>query len=135
MNGLDAFLTRGRAAAQELQTEQIHLWLPGPDVFDRTTGQTIPGPPAADYYTGQARVKPITAATGQDTEAGERNVTLRDFMVSLPWTTVSARPATGSLIEVLSSPDARMAGLQLWVTAVDFSATATAWRIRAEDRS
>ena len=134
--GFQEFLARGRAAAEELQLDRIHLWLPGPDVFDRTTGTTTPGAPAADYYTGGARVKPVAAASGEEVEAGEQQVTLHDFEVSVPWSTaVTAPPVPGAVIDVLDSPDARMIGLRLWVTTVEFSSTATAWRIRAEVRS
>lgn len=132
----EAFLARGRAAAEELQRESVHLWLPGPDVFDRTTGTTTPGPPAVDYYTGKARVKPVAASSGAEVEASERMVTLHDFEVSVPWTTtVTERPVSGAVIDVLDSPDTRMAGLRLWVTSVEYNSTATAWRIRAEVRS
>jgi hypothetical protein len=134
--GFQEFLARGRAAAEELQFDRIHLWLPGPDVFDRTTGTTTPGPAAADYYTGSARVKPVAAASGEEADAGERVVTLHDFEVSLPWSTaVIGEPVPGAVVDVLDSPDARMVGLRLWVTTVGYSSTATAWRIRAEARS
>ncbi|MFB7288979.1 DUF6093 family protein [Actinacidiphila glaucinigra] len=132
MKGLAAFLARGRAAAQELQSERIRLWLPGEGTFDRTTGTTTPTV-AADYYTGPARVKPVT--TSQEVEAGETTVALRDYVVSVPWSTaVGERPVPGALVDVLASPDARMVGLRLWVTDIEHSSTATAWRIRAEDR-
>ncbi|MFJ8110429.1 DUF6093 family protein [Streptomyces sp. NPDC096132] len=134
--GFEEFLTRGRAAAAELQRDRIHLWMPGPDVFDRTTGTTTPGPPTADYYTGGARVKPVAAASGEEVDAADRQITLNDFEVSVPWsTTVTERPLPGAVLDVLDSPDTRMVGLRLWVTGVEFNSTATAWRIRAETRS
>ncbi|MEH0445428.1 DUF6093 family protein [Streptomyces sp. B21-102] len=134
--GFEEFLARGRAAAEELQREEIHVWMPGPDVFDRVTGTTTPGPPAADYYTGPARVKPIAAASGEEVEAGEREVSLHTFEISVPWaTTVTERLLPGAVVDVLDSPDARMVGLRLWVTGSEFNSTASAWRIRAEDRS
>jgi hypothetical protein len=135
VTALDALLAAGRAAASGLQRERIRLWLPGPGVFNRDTGTTTPEV-AADYYTGLARVKASSASTGQEVEAGEKTVTLRDFVVSLPWDAdVSGRPVVGALVDVLASPEARMVGLRLWVTDVEFGSTATAWRLRAEDRS
>ncbi|MFJ8109987.1 DUF6093 family protein [Streptomyces sp. NPDC096132] len=134
--GFEEFLARGRAAAEDLQRDRIHLWMPGPDVFDRATGTTTPGPPLVDYYTGGARVKPVAAASGEEVDAAERQITLTDFEVSVPWsTTVTERPLPGAVLDVLDSPDTRMVGLRLWVTSVEFNSTATAWRIRAEVRS
>ncbi|MGJ5898551.1 DUF6093 family protein [Streptomyces niveiscabiei] len=132
--GFEEFLARGRAAAEDLQRDRIHLWMPGPDVFDRATGTTTPGPPLVDYYTGEARVKPV--ASSEEVTAAEREITLTDFEVSVPWSTaVTERPLPGAVIDVLAAPDTRMVGLRLWVTGVKFNSTATAWRIRAEVRA
>ncbi|MGW6603324.1 DUF6093 family protein [Streptomyces sp. NPDC055036] len=132
---LAELLARGRAAAKELQQETIRLYRPAEGNFDWDTGTGTPG---ADLvlYDGAARVKPASSQ-GQEVDAGEQNVTLRDYNVSLPW--AAPRPSTlprpGDVIDVITSPDARMPGLRLWVTGGDYSSTATAWRIRAEDRS
>jgi hypothetical protein len=83
-------------------------------------------------------VKAIAAATGEDTEAGEREVLLREYEVSLPWSTAlppGTRVLPGTRIEVTASQDARMVGLVLWVLGATFSDQSTAWRIRTEDRS
>jgi hypothetical protein len=117
--------------------EQVRLYRQGPDVFDRTTGQTAPGPQTV-FYTGKARVKGIAQSTGEDTGAGEREVVLREYEVGLPWATTlppGVRILAGDRIEVLSSGDPRMGGLILWVVGAVFSEQSTAWRIRAEDRS
>ncbi|MGM9380340.1 DUF6093 family protein [Streptomyces antibioticus] len=134
--GFEEFLARCRVAAEDLQRDRIRLWMPGPDVFDRATGTTTPGPPTADYYTGQARVKPVAAASGEEVVAADRPVTLTDFEVSVPWAaTVTGRPVPGAVVDVLTSPDSRMVGLRMWVTSIEFNSFATAWRIRAEVRS
>lgn len=134
MSALDAALAAGRAAALELQRETVTLYRPGEGAFDWSTGTTAPASATA-IYSGQARVKPA-AQVGEEAEAGEQNVTLRDYIVSLPWSTVpSARPKPGDVLDVSASPDARMVGLRLWVTGVQYSSTATVWRISVEDRS
>lgn len=136
MTDLDAFLTRGRAAAEELQREEVAIRPPAEGGFDWETGQDAPASENA-IYTGQARVKPIARARGEEVDAGEANVTLREYTVSIPWSLYppEQRVVPGYVVDVLASPDLRMVGLRLWVTGVEYSATATAWRISAEDRS
>lgn len=135
MSALDAALAAGRAAALELMRDEVRLYRPGEGGFDWSTGTDGPAD-ALVLYEGAARVKPAARSRGEEVDAGEQNVTLREFIVSVPWSTeVSERPAVGDLMDVTASPDARMVGLRLWVSGVEFSATATAWRISAEDRS
>ncbi|CAM5681409.1 MULTISPECIES: DUF6093 family protein [Streptomyces] len=135
MNELDAILAAGRAAAAALARETVAMYRPGADDFDWSTGTTTPAASTA-LYTGPARVKPLSAE-GREVDAGEQPLTLRRFTVSLPWAAPvpPLRPRPGDVIDVLASPDARMAGLRLWVTGADYSSTATAWRISAEERS
>ncbi|MET9467788.1 DUF6093 family protein [Streptomyces sp. NPDC006544] len=135
MSDLEAALAAGRLAALELQRETITLYRPGDDGFDWGSGTDTPGPATA-IYSGPARVKPAAQSRGEEVDAGEQNVTLREYTVSVPWdTVVSTQPAVGDLMDVTASPDARMVGLRLWVTGVQYSSTATAWRITGEDRS
>lgn len=135
MSALEAALAAGRLAALELQRETITLYRPGDDGFDWNAGTDAPGP-ATVIYSGPARVKPAAQSRGEEVNAGEVNTTLREYTISLPWgTAVGERPAVGDLVDVTASPDARMVGLRLWVTGFQYSSTATAWRITAEDRS
>jgi len=135
VSALEAALTAGRLAALELQRETITLYRPGDGGFDWDTGTDSPAA-ATVIYSGPARVKPAAQSRGEEVDAGEANVTLREYTVSVPWdTAVSQLPAVGDLMDVSASPDARMVGLRLWVTGLQFSSTATAWRITAEDRS
>ena len=135
MSGLEAALTAGRTAAEALLVDTIRMWRPGPDVFDRETGQMVPGPPAAEFWTGRARVK-VAQISAEQVQAGEQEVQLRQYRVSLPFDVElpAGRPEPGDLIDVTASPDPRMAGLRLWIVGVQYSGTATAWRIIAEDR-
>ncbi|MFI6138054.1 DUF6093 family protein [Streptomyces griseus] len=138
MRGLAAFLARGRQAHQDLMGESLRLYRQSPDVFDRDTGTTVPGPQTTLYGPGPGRVKPVAQATGTEEQAGEREVLLRDYEVALPWSAElppGVRVLAGDRFEVLASQDPRMPGLILWVTAAQYSGTATAWRISAEDRS
>ncbi|KFK91496.1 hypothetical protein IX27_00215 [Streptomyces sp. JS01] len=138
MHGLGAFLARGRQAHQELMGETLRLYRQGEGVFDRDTGGTVPGPQTTLYGPGPGRVKPVAQASGTEEQAGEREIMLRDYEVALPWDAElppDTRVLAGDRIEVLSSADPRMPGLILWVTAAQYSGTATAWRISAEDRS
>lgn len=135
MSDLEAALAAGRLAALEMQRETIALYRPGDDGFDWGTGTDSPAA-AMVIYSGPARVKPAAQSRGEEVDAGEVNVTLREYTVSVPWATeVDNLPAVGDLIDVTASPDARMVGLRLWVTGIQYSSTATAWRITGEDRS
>ncbi len=134
---LDSVLAAGRAAARARMRDTVRLYAQAPDTFDRTTGTTVPGIQTT-LYEGAGRVKPIAQAAGEETQAAEREVRLLEYEVSLPWETPlseGTRVVPGLRLEVASSPDARMAGLVLWVLGAQFSDQATAWRLIAEDRS
>ncbi|MFD6474384.1 DUF6093 family protein [Streptomyces anulatus] len=130
-------LARGRWAAEARMLDTVRVFTQGEDVFDRDTGVTVPGP-VTILYEGHGRVKPVSQSTGEETQAGEREVVLREVEVALPWATVlpaGTRVLPGTRVKVLASEDPRMAGLVLWVTSSQFSAQVTAWRISTEDRS
>jgi hypothetical protein len=135
VSALEASLAAGRSAAEELMRETVKMFRPVESGLDWSTG-AVPETAEPPMYSGKARVKPGAQSRGEETNAGEQNVTLRDYLVSLPWSTVPGmRPKPGDVLDVTASPDARMVGLRLWVTGVQYSSTATAWRISAEDRS
>ena len=137
MSSLDAVLAAGRTAAEARMRDTVRLYSQAPDVFNRATGTTTAGAQTT-LYSGKARVKAIAESTGQETEAGEREIVLREYEVQLPWATSlpsGTRVLPGMRVEVSSSLDARMTGLILWVTGATFSDQSTAWRIRTEDRS
>ncbi|WP_327378009.1 DUF6093 family protein [Streptomyces sp. NBC_01216] len=138
MTALDEALAAGRREAEALMRETITIFRPGPDIFDRTTGLSVPGPPVVVFYTGAARVKPAQLADSE-VQAGEREVVLRQYRVTLPFATElpasGERPRAGDVVDVAASPDPRLAGLRLWVTGVHYGSTATAWRIITEERS
>jgi hypothetical protein len=134
---LTALLAAGRAAHEELMVDTVRLQRPGTDVYNAATGATTQ-PDARVLYEGPGRVKPTADSSQQATEVGERAVATRRYEVALPWSTVplaADRVVPGDQVLVVTSPDPRLAGRVLWVEAVQESATATAWRITAEDRS
>jgi hypothetical protein len=137
VTALDAVLAAGRRAAEARMRDTVRLYSQAPDGFDRTSGTSTPGAKTT-LYAGKARVKAIAQSTGEETEAGERELVLREYEVQLPWATTlpaGTRVLPGMRVEVTGSPDARMVGLVLWVTGAAFSDQSTAWRIRTEDRS
>ncbi|MFD5081862.1 DUF6093 family protein [Kitasatospora sp. NPDC058406] len=128
-----AALTAGRAMAEARMQESIRLSHPGPDVYDPVTGETTTS--STLLYTGKAQVKPLQSMP-EDVQAGQREAVLMRYEVKLPFAAVPAAPVLpGDTATVDTSPDPRMPGLVLHVTGVAYSATATAWRISAEDRS
>lgn len=134
---LDVLLTQGRAAHEALMMDTVRLSVPGATTFDRDTGQDVAGPPSV-LYEGKARVKPSALSTAEEKQAGEREVLLSRYEVAVPWTSTvlgGGRVPPGAVVDVVDSPDARLQGLRLWVTSVQYGATATAWRIQTEDRS
>lgn len=134
---VDGALAAGRAAAESRMLDTVRLYRQGPDGFDRATGTTTPGT-RTTLYDGQARVKPIAQASGEDVQAADREVRLLEYQVSLPWDTplsTGQRVLPGDRVEVLASRDARMVGLVLWVSGTQFGDQATAWRLTTEDRS
>jgi hypothetical protein len=139
VKGMDALLARARAAHEALMVDSVRVYRPGEPVFDRATGSTVPGQETAIYGPAKGRVKPSALSTAEQAQAGEREIALARYEVALPWGVVLPdgvdRMLPGDLVEVTASPDTRLASLVLWVASVQFSATATAWRLIAEDRS
>lgn len=135
MSELDALLKEGRTAAEQLYRDAVTIRAAAEGGFDWESGADTPGTGAV-LYTGKARVKP-DAQVGREVDAGERNTTLREYTVSVPWDSPAPpeRVVPGATVDVDASPDARLVGLRLWVTGVEYGSTATAWRIAAEDRS
>lgn len=117
--------------------DAVRVWRPGTPTFNRSTGTTTPGVPL-ELYAGKARVKPFGRSASSGVEAGEREVVVREYVVSLPFSALPASGQTvmpGDQVQVTASADGRMVGRTLWVTVSQLNAQATAWRISAEDRS
>ncbi|PJN24060.1 DUF6093 family protein [Kitasatospora sp. CB02891] len=131
---LAPLLAAGRAAHEELMVDTVQVLAPGSPVYDSATGATV-RPDSRVLYSGRARVKPA-AAVSETAQTGQRLVVQRRYEVALPWSVAALGTVVpGVQVVVDASPDPRLAGLTLWVTSVAESATATAWRLAAEDRS
>jgi hypothetical protein len=129
-------LARARSTAEGLMREQVRLVRRGPDSYDENTHTTVPGA-TTELYSGKGRVK-ANETVGRDIQAGERNLITARYRVSLPWATTlppGLRIRDGDQIEVTTSPDARLAGLILWVVSAEYGSTTSAWRLETEDRS
>lgn len=134
---VDGVLAAGRAAAESRMRDDVRVYSQADDVFDRATGTTVPGATTV-LYEGKGRVKPIAQASGREVQAGDREVRLLAYQVSLPADVPLAagtRLLPGMQVKVLDSPDTRMVGLVLWVTAANYGDQTTAWRLTTEDRS
>nr|WP_275409798.1 DUF6093 family protein [Streptomyces bauhiniae] len=134
---MDSALAAGRRAAEARMRDTVRLYSQAPDVFDRVTGHSTPGVKTT-LYQGRARVSAVAQASGEDTQAGDREVRLLEYQVAVPWGTtlpLGARVLPGMRVDVVASSDARMVGVTLWVTGAQFGDQATAWRISTEDRS
>ncbi|MFG3228114.1 DUF6093 family protein [Kitasatospora sp. NPDC048194] len=134
---LDTLLAAGRTAHEALMVDTVRLVRPGTDVYDPVTGATTQPDARVLYGPGPGRVKP-NVVQDHGKEAGERQVVLRRYQVALPWSAMPLavdRVVAGDQVIVAASPDPRLAGMTLWVTSVEESSTATAWRLETEDRS
>lgn len=138
MSSLDAVLAAGRAASESRMKENIRLYKQVPDTFDRDSGNTVPGAQTV-LYEGKARIKPLSGSSpaGDEQQAGERAVLMHDYVAELPYGTElpdGLAPLRGDRLDVVSSDNPRMVGLELWVTGTESSSQVTAWRITAEER-
>jgi len=131
---LDTLLARGRARARAVMVDTIRVERPGVPVLDRVTGQLTAPAALVLYDDGPGRMKP-QPSVGREVDAGEREIALREYLCSLPWDAAPTLPIErGDLAVVVDSPDAHMVGLRVTVMSVQYSATATAWRLGVEDR-
>ncbi|QYC44936.1 hypothetical protein Nocox_36910 [Nonomuraea coxensis DSM 45129] len=122
-------LGRGRVAALQLMRDTCVIERKdGEPVLDEETGQLEQ--PWTTVYTGVCRVKPRSSS---ETEWGEREVTLAQLVVSLPWDT-APQIQREDRVRVMESEDGWLIGRHLDVVGVSLSGTATARRLLVEDR-
>jgi hypothetical protein len=122
-------LARGRQAALELMRDTCVIERKdGDPVLDAGTGLLVQQ--WETVYTGRCRVKPRSSS---ETEWGEREVTVGQYVTSLPWD-VEAQVRREDRVTVSASEDAWLIGRRLEVVGVSLSGTATARRLLVEDR-
>ncbi|SEN86761.1 DUF6093 family protein [Nonomuraea pusilla] len=126
---VEGVLAAGRAAALKLMRDTCTVERrDGDPVLNEETGQLEQ--PWVTVYTGRCRVKPRSSS---ETEWGEREVTLGQYVAVLPW---DASPAIAreDRLRVTASDDSWLIGRHLEVVGVSFAGTSTARRLLVEDK-
>jgi hypothetical protein len=124
-------LAAGRLAHQQLMVDACTITRLAAPTLNRTTSVLTPGA-GTSLYSGACRVKPQRVPRNE--QAGERLEVVARYELALPF---SALPAgalqVGDRVTITASGDPRLIGQRMAVMAIDFSSTATAWRITIED--
>ena len=125
---VDTVLAAGRTAALKLMRDRC--------LVERLTGQVLnedTGVLEDTYtaiYTGVCRLKPRSSS---ETEWGEHEVTLGQYVAVLPWD-AGAGIKREDRLTITDSDDTRMIGRHLEVVAVQLNGTSTARRLLVEDK-
>lgn len=127
---IQPLLAAGRAAHNQLLVDTCTISRPGVSTLNRTTSVLTPGAPTV-LYSGACRLKPQRVPRNE--EAGERLTVVARYEVALPFASLATDSLqTGDTVTITASGDTRLVGEVFAVMAVDFSSTATAWRITVE---
>lgn len=132
MNAIDIqpLLAAGRAAHDQLLVDTCTISRPGTPVLDRPTSVLTPGASTV-LYSGACRLKPQRVPRNE--EAGERLTIVARYELALPFASLASDDLrVGDAVVITASGDTRLDGQPFAVMAVDFSSTATAWRITVE---
>ncbi|MGW4663183.1 DUF6093 family protein [Streptosporangium sandarakinum] len=126
---LEAALSDGRREALTLMRDTCTVERKsGEPVFNEDTGQYEQT--WAAVHTGPCRIKPRGHA---ESEFGEREVTLHQYVAVLPWDAAPEIRREDRLV-ITASDDAWLVGRPLEVIDVGYAGTATARRLVVEDR-
>jgi hypothetical protein len=127
---IQPLLAAGRNAHNQLLVDSCTISRPGAPTLNRTTSVLTPGTPTV-LYSGACRLKPQRVPRNE--EAGERLTVVARYEVALPFASLAADDLqTGDTVTITASGDTRLVDQVFAVMAVDFSSTATAWRITVE---
>jgi hypothetical protein len=127
---IQPLLAAGRNAHNQLLVDTCTISRPGAPTLNRTTSVLTPGSPTV-LYSGACRLKPQRVPRNE--EAGERLTVVARYEVALPFASLATDSLqTGDTVTITASGDTRLVGEVFAVMAVDFSSTATAWRITVE---
>lgn len=122
-------LAAGRTAALALMRDTCTVERKdGVPVLDENTGLLVQS--WITIYTGQCRVKPRSSS---ETEWGEREVTLGQYVAVLPWD-ASGQVKREDRLTVSASDDAWLVGRHLEVIGINLAGTSTARRLLVEDK-
>jgi hypothetical protein len=128
---LDGALVDGRAEHERLMIDACTIDRPGTPTLDRATSVLTPGT-ATVLYAGKCRLKGERQA--RPAEAGEELQMVARYELALPFAaTLAGELRVGDRVTMTASGDARLIDQVLYVMAVDFGSTATAWRITVQD--
>ncbi|WP_405673270.1 DUF6093 family protein [Streptomyces sp. NBC_01530] len=127
---IQPLLAAGRAAHNQLLVDTCTISRPGAPTLDRTTSVLTPGPPTV-LYSGACRLKPQRMP--RDEDAGERLTVVARYELALPFAALATDVLhVGDTVTITASGDTRLVDQPFAVLTVDFSSTATAWRITVE---
>lgn len=127
---IQPLLAAGRAAHNQLLVDTCTISRPGAMALNRATSVLTPGA-ATVLYSGACRLKPQRVPRNE--EAGERLTVVARYELALPFASLASDSLrVGDTVTITASGDTRLVNQLFAVMAVDFSSTATAWRISVE---
>ncbi|MER6942494.1 DUF6093 family protein [Nonomuraea sp. NPDC000554] len=126
---VESVLAAGRAAALRLMRDTCTVdRKDGDPVLNEETGELVQ--PYLTVYSGKCRIKPRSSS---ETEWGEHEVTLGQYVAVLPWD-ADGQIQREDRLTVTTSDDAWLIGRQLEVIGISLAGTSTARRILVEDK-
>lgn len=125
---------RGQILAESLMVDACTITRggSGAPTFNSTTGTYTP-PAGSTVYTGACRVKPSALSGNTTVQAGEREVSLWPFAVSVPVSVTDVD--LNDLVTITASADASLVGRELRVRSVARGTFVTARRLDCEEDS
>lgn len=127
---IQPLLAAGRAAHNQLLVDTCTITRAGAPSLNRATSVLTPGTPVV-LYSGPCRLKPQRVPRNE--EAGERLTVVARYELALPFASLATDSLqVGDTVAITASGDTRLVDETFAVMAVDFSSTATAWRISVE---
>jgi hypothetical protein len=127
---IQPLLAAGRAAHNQLLVDTCTISRPGEPTLDPDTSVLTPGPSTV-LYSGPCRLKPQRVPRNE--EAGERLTVVARYELALPFASLATDDLqVGDAVVITSSGDSRLVDQPFAVMAVDFSSTATAWRMTVQ---
>lgn len=127
---IQPLLAAGRLAHQQLMVDSCTITRAGSPTLNRATSVLTPGV-ATTLYSGPCRLKPQRMPRNE--EAQERLTVVAHYELALPFGALATDDLNvGDTVTITASGDTRLVNEEFAVLAVDFSSTATAWRITLE---
>ncbi|HXH57728.1 DUF6093 family protein [Iamia sp.] len=129
---LTSLLSAGRRATERLLIDTCTIGRPGAGAGTMNEGTgAITTPARTAVYSGRCRLRQRAGGASGDVEAGEQEVSLRDYLLEIPWDSTS--PEVNDVATVTASDDTHAVGRELRVTQVHHSSTLLVRRMTVED--